>query len=100
MHPGRADVAAEATTPPAVGAPGEEPLVRGAAIVYRLYDVGYEIALDRALDLLASSAPERVRLVRGEGQAIQIKNPPITVILGTENVAVAAERLDAEVSAR
>jgi len=100
MHPGRANVAAEATSPPAVGAHGEEPLVRGAAIVYRLYDVGYEIALDRALDLLASSAPERVRLVRGEGQAIQVKNPPVTVILGTENVAVAGERLDAEVSAR
>jgi hypothetical protein len=100
MHPGRADVAAEAITPPVVGAHGEEPLVRGAAIVYRLYDVGYEIALDRALDLLASSAPERVRLVRGEGQAIQVKNPPVTVILGTENVAVAGERLDAEVSAR
>jgi len=100
MHPSRADVAAEAITAPAVAAHGEEPLVRGAAIVYRLYDVGYEIALDRALDLLASSAPERVRLVRGEGQAIQVNNPPVTVILGTENVAVAGERLDAEVSAR
>lgn len=76
------------------------PRVRGTAIVYRLYDAGYEIALDRALDLLASSAPERVRPVRGEGQAIQIKNPPISVILGAENVAVDGERLDAEVSAR
>src|SRR5215212_11017893 len=83
------------TSPSAVGIH-----VAGSAIVYRLYDVGYEIALDRALDLLASSAPERVRPVRGEGQAIQVKNPPITVILGTENVAVAGERLDAEVSAR
>ena len=100
MHPGRAEVAAEAITAPTVAPRGEEPRVWGAAIVYRLYDVGYEIALDRALDLLASSAPERVRLVRGEGQAIQVKNPPVTVILGTENVAVAGERLDAEVSAR
>jgi hypothetical protein len=105
---------AEASVPaPVVGAPlaeavheaprptrGDHALVWGAAIVYRLYDVGDEIALDRALDLLASSAPERVRPVRGEGQAIQVKNPPITVILGTENVAVAGERLDAEVSAR
>jgi hypothetical protein len=99
MHPGRAEVA-ETVTAPTVVPRGEEPRVRGAAIVYRLYDVGYEIALDRALDLLASSAPERVRLVRGEGQAIQVKNPPVTVILGTENVAVAGERLDAEVSAR
>jgi hypothetical protein len=74
--------------------------VEGAAIVYRLYDVGYEIALDRALDLLASNAPERVRPVRGEAQAIQIPNPPITVLLGSENIAVNGERRDAELSAR
>ena len=80
--------------------PGAGTRVVGATIVYRLHDVGYEIALDRALDLLASSAPERVRPVRGEAQAIQIKNPPITVILGTENVAVNGTRVDAELSAR
>jgi len=71
-----------------------------AAIVYRLYDVGYEIHLDRALDLLATNAPERVRPVRGEAQAIQIKNPPISVLLGSETVMVAGRRLEAEVSAR
>ena len=84
------------------GTPGApSPRVAGAAaIVYRLSDVGYSIALDRALDLLAGSGPERVRPVRGEGQAIQIPNPPITVILGTENVAIGAQRFDVEVSAR
>jgi hypothetical protein len=86
------------------GATPAEPLalarVVGAAIVYRLYDVGYEIHLDRALDLLAASAPERVRPVRGEAQAIQIKNPPITVILGTESLMIGHRRVDAEVSAR
>lgn len=74
--------------------------VLGGAIVYRLFDVGYEIHLDRALDLLASRAPERVRPVRGEAQAIQIKNPPITVILGTESIVVGDRRVDGEVSAR
>jgi hypothetical protein len=68
--------------------------------VYRLYDVGYEVRLDRALELLASSAPERVRPVRGEAQAIQIKDPPITVILGTESLVVGGRRRDVEVSAR
>jgi hypothetical protein len=62
--------------------------VTGSAVVYRLYDVGYDIRLDRALDLLAASGPERVRPVRGEAQAIQIPNPPITVILGNERVAL------------
>ena len=76
------------------------PYASGAAIVYRLFDVAYEIQLDRALDLLASSAPERVRPVRGEAQAIQIPNPPVTVILGHENIVVDGARHDAEVSAR
>ena len=76
------------------------PHVAGAAIVYRLHDVGYEIALERALDLLAGQGPERVRPVRGEGQAIQIPNPPITVLLGSENVALGDRRVDVEVSAR
>lgn len=65
-----------------------EARVDGAAIVYRLYDVGFEIDLSRAAALLALSAPERVRPVRGEAQAIQIANPPVTVVLGTERVTV------------
>ena len=86
--------------PSAARAAGGEPRVQGAAVVSRLYDVGYAIQLDRALDLLASSAPERVRPVRGEAQAIQIANPPITVILGSENLVIGGRRVDAEVSAR
>ena len=87
-------------SPPASRLPPHGLRVTGAVIVYRLYDVGYEIHLDRALDLLASSAPERVRPVRGEAQAIQIPNPPITVIIGSEVVVAADRHVDAEVSAR
>ena len=74
--------------------------VDGVAIVYRLFDVGFEIDLPRATDLLASSAPSRVRPLRGEAQAIQIANPPVAVILGTESVRVPGASADAEVSAR
>jgi hypothetical protein len=78
------------TAPTAV--PGTELRVEGATLVaYRLYDLGYAVHLDRALDLLAPSAPsapERARPVRGEAQAIQIANPPITVVLGTDRVAL------------
>jgi len=31
-----------------------EPLVHGEAIVYRLFDAGHAVSLDRAIDLLAS----------------------------------------------
>lgn len=74
--------------------------VDGVAIVYRLFDVGFEIDLPRAADLLASSAPARVRPIRGEAQAIQIANPPVAVMLGTEPVRVLGATGDAEVSAR
>ena len=79
---------------------GDAVSLAGYAIVYRLFDVGEEIDLERALAQLASSAPERARPVRGEAQALQIKNPPITVALGTETVAVDHRDVLAELSAR
>ena len=83
---------------PSVAADGLS--VVGAAIAYRLHDVGYSIDLERALDLLAESAPERVRPVRGEGQALQITNPPVTVLLGTEVLLVSGDAHDVDISAR
>ena len=77
-----------------------EPRVHGEAIVYRLFDVGYGIALDRAFDLLASSGPERRRPSRGEAQTIQIPNPPVTVGLGSEPIEIDGRLIDAELSAR
>lgn len=74
--------------------------VDGTAIVYRLFDVGYEIRLGRALELLSTSAPERARPQRGEGQAIQINNPPVTVTLGVERLVIDGREVGAEVSAR
>jgi hypothetical protein len=74
--------------------------VRGAAVVYRLFDVGYELQLDKALELLAASAPERVRPVHREAQAIHIPNPPISVALGESPLMLAGHRCHAEVSAR
>jgi hypothetical protein len=85
-------------TPPAPSP--DEPRVHGEAIVYRLYDVGYAIALDRAFDLLASAAAERRRPSRGEAQTIQIPNPPVTAQLGTETIEIAGRPIEVEMSAR
>jgi len=84
---------------PAAPSPAE-PCVHGEAIVYRLFDVGYGIALDRAFDLLASAAPERRRPSRGEAQTIQIPNPPVTASLGTETLEIAGHVVEVEMSAR
>ena len=77
-----------------------EPRVHGEAIVYRLFDVGYAIALDRASDLLAADSPERRRPSRGEAQTIQIANPPVTVSMGSETVEIDGGPVEAELSAR
>lgn len=74
--------------------------VHGEAIVYRLFDVGYGIALDKAFDLLASSAPDRRRPSRGEAQTIQIPNPPVTAGMGGERIEIAGRPVEAELSAR
>ena len=79
---------------------GDSLRVRGWATLYRLFDVGYEIRLDETLALVAEQAPERVRPVRGEAQAIHIPNPPITLSLGNERLVVDGHRYDVDVSAR
>lgn len=74
--------------------------VDGTAIAYRLYDIGYEIDLDRASSLLAPDASERVRPARSEARAMVIPNPPLAIRLGEERIAIAGAERVAEVSAR
>jgi hypothetical protein len=77
-----------------------EPRVTGTAIAYRLFDVGYEIHLDRAASCVASNAPERVRPVRGEAQAIQIRNPPLALALGADRLRAGEMQVEVSVDAR
>ena len=74
--------------------------VTGGAMVYRLFDVGYEIQLDRTLELLAANAPTRERPLRGEAQAMQIANPPVSVTLGAERVVIDGRTHNATMLAR
>jgi hypothetical protein len=89
------------TTPITRHVPGTEQLtVSGRAVVYRLFDVGGEIDLERAQDRLASSAPDRARPLRGEGKALQIPNPPITCALGSQPLRTLGDHPGVELSAR
>ena len=95
-----------ATSAPAVPAVAE-PSVAGSVVLYRLYDVGYEIQLDQAQDLLGLPRGERGSLrppgpPRAESQAIRIENPPITISLAAERVTLSSDRVarSAQVSAR
>lgn len=91
---------AHATTVIPQARPGEPLTVTGWAVVYRLFDVGGEIHLDKALERLASSSPERARPVRTEAQALLIANPPVSVALGSEPVTIIGRRTTVELSAR
>jgi hypothetical protein len=77
-----------------------EPCVRGEIVLYRLFEIGYEVDLDRAGRCLAPNESVRMRPTRGEAQAIQIANPPLTVALRPETITVGAHRLEGRLSAR
>jgi hypothetical protein len=62
--------------------------VDGSATVYRLYDVGYTIALDHAAQLLGEITRGRVRPARVEARAIEIRNPPLFAALGPCDVTI------------
>ena len=72
----------------------------GAAVVYRLFDIGYAIELDAAATLLAPSGPERTRPARVEAQALQIANPPVSVSLGSRELLVDGTSRRAHLAAR
>ncbi len=101
-----------------------ETRVAGGVVVYRLYDIGYEIDLERAMAVLAAGPgePAALRLTlphpdhpaepvvadrplerrsaRAEVQALQIKNPPITCALGPDTMTLDGRPQTVQVSAR
>jgi hypothetical protein len=80
------------------GAP--ELRVSGAALVYRLYDIGYAIELDRIEALFVAEPSERTRPARVEGQALQIANPPVAVVLGSRELRVDGTEVMGQLTAR
>jgi hypothetical protein len=79
---------------------GDDLHVRGVAVVYRLFDIGYAIELDHAAELLVRDAPARARPARVEAQALLIANPPVTIQLGAREIAVDGNRCRAQLLAR
>jgi hypothetical protein len=66
-------------------------VVGGSATIFRLYDVGYEIDLPRAAQLISPNAPSspQARPHRGEAAALVIPRPPIMMELGSRPVTLA-----------
>ena len=69
----------------------EHPRVRaGRATLYRLYDVGYDIDLARAAELVGSDVVGPRRPRRGEAAALVTPRPPLTLGLAAEPAIVAS----------
>jgi hypothetical protein len=77
----------------------DELRVDGRVTVYRVHDIGYVIALDRAAELLGSAPTSRVRPARLEARAIEIRNPPISVPLRSFDLMLDRDICPATVSA-
>ena len=75
-------------------------LLRGVAVVYRLFDIGYAIELERVSQLLARDLPARARPERIEAQALQIANPPVTIHLGAREIDVDGTSCSGNLSVR
>lgn len=73
--------------------------VEGSATVYRLVDIGYAIALDRAAVLLGDSTRGRVLPAGADARALEIRNPPLLATLGTFPITVRGTSYPASLSA-
>ncbi|OFZ20820.1 MAG: hypothetical protein A2X94_04690 [Bdellovibrionales bacterium GWB1_55_8] len=61
-----------------------DPLItRGSILVYRVFDVGEEIDLKRLEELFrGDQGKSRLRISRGTGQALVMRDPPVRLTLG------------------
>lgn len=73
--------------------------VDGAAVAYRLYDVGYAINLEHVSLLLGPTLPSRWHPAREEARALQIRNPPLQTTLGTRQLDIGGTSYHVKVSA-
>src|SRR5215213_84987 len=74
---------------------------RGTIVVYRMFDVAQSIDL-RQLEATAQVQTDttRLRLARAGGDAVIIRNPPVSVLLGDEDVAIGERTVRSQLHAR
>jgi hypothetical protein len=70
------------------------------ATAHRLYDVGYEIDLDRVAAIMDAATRPTLGARRNEATTFQIRTPPLLVSLGTRVVTIANISYTASLSAR
>ena len=78
----------------------DELRVSGIATAYRLYDVGYEIDLERVGTLLGGDPRGRSVPARAEGRAFEIRQPPLSARLGERDFRIDGATYRAMLQAR
>jgi hypothetical protein len=78
----------------------DELRVSGIATAYRLYDVGYEIDLERVGTLLGGDTRGRSVPARAEGRAFEIRQPPLSARLGERDFRIDGAAYRAMLQAR
>jgi len=75
---------------------------KGSILLYRCFDIAEEVNLSRVEEILTQEASpkERLKLSRPTGQAIVIRNAPITVSLGETPISIMNREYAAETTAR
>lgn len=69
------------------------------ATAYRLFDVGYQIDLERVDALLGADTRGRIVPARAEGRAFEIRQPPLSATLGDREVQVEGRTVRASLRA-
>ncbi len=75
---------------------------KGTIMLYRCFDIAEEVNLSKVEQILTQEASpkERLRLSRPTGQAVVIKNAPITISLGETSITIMNREYAAETTAR
>ena len=79
---------------------GEVQVLRGTVVGLRVYDVADRFDLKAVEGLMEGRAKGRLHLAPNGGPAVDIREPPVTLVLGTRAVRLGAEQYSAEVYAR
>lgn len=75
-------------------------VLRGTVVGLRVYDVADRFDLKAVERLMEGRAKGRLHIAPNGGHAVDIREPPVTLVLGTRTVRLGAEQYSAEVFAR
>jgi hypothetical protein len=75
-------------------------ITKGRILVYRVYDIGEEIDLEKAEQILAIASRSKFRLKKINRQAVIVSNDPLSIYLGSHTYSDQGQEFSCEISAK